>query len=101
MTTHFTWLHAPHRLAHSRLDRAMTLVLGVIGVSLLFGALRVVDAALSGARVARRAAVTVAPASGEALAPELVMGLQPPAAGAPMDGEGVDVPDATAEAISL
>ena len=55
MTLHFHWLHAPRWMAHAHLGRAMTLVLGVIAVSLLFGALRVVDAAVSGALVARRA----------------------------------------------
>ena len=60
MTLHFHWLHAPRWLAHAHVSRAMTLVLGVIGVSLLFSALRVVDAAVSGALVERRAAA-VAP----------------------------------------
>ena len=53
MTLHFHWLHAPRWLAHAHVNRAMTLVLGVIGVSLLFSALRVVDAAVSGALVER------------------------------------------------
>ena len=99
MTLHFHWLHAPRWLAHSHVNRAMTLVLGVIGVSLLFSALRVVDAAVSGALIERRAAAIAPTASAAAARPEFVMGIEPPAASAPIDA--VEVPDATAEAISL
>ena len=99
MTLHFHWLHAPRWLAHSHVNRAMTLVLGIIGVSLLFSALRVVDAAVSGALVERRAAAAVPTASGPTAGPEFVIGTEPPAASAPIDA--VEVPDATAEAISL
>ena len=99
MTLHFHWLHAPRWLAHTHVNRAMTLVLSVIGVSLLFSALRVIDAAVSGALVERRAAVVVPTASGTTARPELVMGTEPPAASAPIDA--VEVPDATVEAISL
>ena len=99
MTLHFHWLHAPRWLAHSHVNRAMTFVLGVIGVSLLFSALRVVDAAVSGALVERRAAATAPTASAATAKPEFVMGTEPPAASAPIDA--VEVPDATAEAISL
>ena len=104
MTLHFHWLHAPRWLVHSHVNRAMTLVLGIIGVSLLFSALRVVDAAVSGALVERRAAAAVPTASGPTASgptagPEFVIGTEPPAASAPIDA--VEVPDATAEAISL
>ena len=94
MTLHFHWLHAPRWLAHGHVNRAMTLVLGIIGVSLLFSALRVVDAAVSGALIERRAAAVVPTARAE-----FVIGTEPPAASAPIDA--VEVPDATAEAISL
>ena len=99
MTLHFHWLHAPRWLARSHVDRAMTLVLGIIGVSLLFSALRVVDAAVSGALVERRPAVMAPTASSATAGPVFVMGTEPPAASAPIDA--VEVPDATAEAISL
>ena len=84
MTLHFHWLHAPRWLAHGHVNRAMTLVLGIIGVSLLFSALRVVDAAVSGALVERRAAAAV-----------------PTASGAQVQTTDVEVPEATVEAISL
>ena len=96
MTLHFDWFNAPRWLAHAHVSRAVSLVLGVIGVSLLFSALRVVDAAVSGALVERRAAATASAATAK---PEFVMGTEPPAASAPIDA--VEVPDATAEAISL
>ena len=99
MTLHFHWLHAPRWLAHGHVNRAMTLVLGIIGVSLLFSALRVVDAVVSGALIERRAAATVPTASRMTAGPEFVIGTEPPAASAPIDA--VEVPDATAEAISL
>jgi len=96
MTLRFHWLHAPHWTGHGHVDRAMTLVLGVIGVSLLFSALRVVDAAVSGALVARHAAAPAA--SG---APDVLLGADPSSAGTPVDVSPVDVPEATAEAVSL
>lgn len=95
MTLHFHWPHVPRWLAHHHVSRAMSFVLGVIGVSLLFSALRVVDAAFSGALVERREAV-VAP-----VAPDLLTGAEPPAAGAPVETHAVEVPDATAEAVRL
>ena len=98
MTLHFHWLHAPRWLAHHHVNRAMTFVLGVIGVSLLFGALRVVDAAFSGALVERRGAAVAPSASG---APDFMTGVEPPAAGAPVEINAVEVPDATAEAVRL
>ncbi|MFL6697802.1 MAG: hypothetical protein ACJ8GJ_11585 [Vitreoscilla sp.] len=101
MTLHFHWLHAPRWLARHHIDRAMTLVLGVIGISLLFSALRVVDAAISGALVEHRATAVAPAASAAPGAPDLVMGTAPPAAGAPVETNAVEVPDATAEAISL
>jgi hypothetical protein len=99
MTLHFHWMHAPRWPAHRHVNRAMTLVLGVIGVSLLFGALRVVDAGVSGALVETPATVVV-PTSARVPAPgDAVSGTEPVAASAPIDA--VEVPDATAEAISL
>jgi hypothetical protein len=95
MTLHFHWLHVPRWLAHHHVSRAMSFVLGVIGVSLLFSALRVVDAAFSGALVERREAVA-AP-----VAPDFLTGAEPPAAGAPVETHAVEVPDATAEAVRL
>jgi hypothetical protein len=101
MTLHFHWLHAPRWLAHAHVDRAMTLVLGVIGVSLLFSALRVLDVALSGALIATgNRAVAMAPAaSGPPLVPDRQIVTDP--TGAPMDASLVEVPEAAAEAIGL
>ena len=101
MTLHFHWLHAPRWLARHHVDRAMTLVLGVIGVSVLFGALRVVDAAVSGALVEGSAGVVSPAASAAPVAPDLTLGTAPPSAGVPVETNAVEVPDATAEAISL
>ena len=101
MTLHFHWLHAPRWLAHAHVSRAMTLVLGVIGVSLLFGALRVLDVAVSGALVetARgrgRAGGFRPPVR------DVLIGTDPTARGAAaVDASLVDVPEATVEAISL
>ena len=101
MTLHFDWLHLPHWQAHRHVNRAVTLVLGVIGVSLLFSALRVVDTAVSGTLV-ETAAPAVMPASARTpLDPEVMMRSEPSAASAPADINAVEVPDATAEAISL
>jgi hypothetical protein len=99
MTLHFHWMHAPHWPAHRHVNRAMTLVLSVIGVSLLFGALRVIDAGVSGALVERPATVVVPVSSRQPAAADTVSGAQPVAASAPIDA--VEVPDATVEAISL
>ena len=82
MTLHFNWLHAPRWLAHGHVDRAMTLVLGIIGISLLFSALRVVDAAVSGALVERHPALMAPAASVSTAGPVLVMGTEPAAASA-------------------
>lgn len=98
MTLHFHWLHVPRWLAHHHVSRAMSFVLGVIAVSLLFSALRVVDAAFSGALVERREAV-VAPVA--PLPPDFLTGAEPPAAGTPVETHAVEVPDATAEAVRL
>ena len=101
MTLHFDWLHVPHWQAHRHLNRAVTLVLGIIGVSLLFSALRVVDAAVSGALIGNPVPA-VTPASARAsLDPEIMTRSEPTAASAPVDINAVEVPDATAEAISL
>ena len=97
MTLHFHWLHAPRWLANAHVNRAVTLVLGIIGVSLLFSALRVVDAAVSGAVLAHRVVAVVPAASGS---PELLIGTDPTSACKPVDTD-LDVPDATVEAISL
>ena len=94
MTLHFHWLQA-----HRHANRAMMLVLSVIGVSLLFSALRVIDAAVSGTPADQRAAVAAAPGVRAQAGPEYVIGTEPTAASSPIDA--VEVPDATAEAISL
>lgn len=100
MTLHWNWLHAPRWLARARLNRATTLVLGVIGVSLVFSALRVLDVALAGASDTNRYhAVAMTPAA--KFAPDRSIGDEPAGAGAPVDASLVDVPDATAQAISL
>jgi hypothetical protein len=99
MTLHFHWLHAPRWMVHAHFSRAVTLVLGVIVVSLLFSALRVVDAAVSGALVERPAAA-IAPAA--SIPAETLVGTDPTGAGAkPIDASVVDVPEAAIEAISL
>ena len=103
MTLRFHWLRAPRWLAHSHVDRAMTLVLGVIGVSLVFSALRVLDVALSGALILTRSHVVArAPtASGPPLVPDQRIVTDPAGAGAPVDASLVEVPAAAVEAISL
>jgi len=102
MTLHFHWLHAPRWLAHAHVSRAMTLVLGVIGVSLLFSALRVLDVAVSGALIERRTAAVAPAASGSPLAPDVMLRTDPTGSGpAPVDASLVEVPEATVEAISL
>ena len=102
MTLHFHWLHAPRWLAHAHVSRAVTLVLGVIAVSLLFSALRIVDAAFSGALVNNRAVVAAPAASGTPLAADRLIGNDPTGAGpAHVDASLVDVPEATVEAVSL
>ena len=103
MTLHFHWLRAPHWLPHAHVDRAMKLVLGVIGVSLLFSALKVLDGAISGALIARRGHGTaMAPAaSGAPVAADSWIVTEPTGAGAPKDASLVEVPEATVEAISL
>ena len=102
MTLHFHWLHAPRWLADAHVSRAVTLVLSVIGVSLLFGALRVLDVAVSGALIERRAAVVAPAASGSPVAPDATIGSAPTAAGpAAVDASLVEVPEATVEAVSL
>ena len=99
MTLHFHWLNAPRWMAHAHFSRAVTLVLGVIVVSLLFSALRVVDAAVSGALVPRPA-VALAPAA--SVPAQDLVGRDPTGTGAkPVEASLVDVPDAAAEAISL
>jgi hypothetical protein len=103
MTLHFDWFHAPRWLAHAHVSRAVSLVLGVIGVSLLFGALRVVDAALSGALVERQEAAVVPGDLRGASAPDRLLGNDPPSAGASAvdTSTTVEVPAATVDAISL
>ena len=101
MTLHFDWLHVPDWLAHRHVNRAVTLVLGVIGVSLLFSALRVIDAAVSG-NLIESTPLAVTPATSRTpVSPEVLIGTEPSAASAPSDINAVEVPDATAEAISL
>ena len=102
MTLHFHWLHVPRWMAHAHVSRAMTLVLGVIGVSLLFSALRVLDTAISGALVERHAVAVLPAASGARNASDILIGTDPTGAGPkPVDASLVDVPEATVEAISL
>jgi hypothetical protein len=103
MTLRFHWLHAPRWLAHSHVNRAMTLVLGVIGVSLVFSALRVLDVALSGALISTRSqAMAMAPtASGASLVPDQLLVTDPTRASAPVDASLVEVPAAAVEAIRL
>ena len=102
MTLHFHWLHAPRWLAHAHVSRAVSLVLSVIGVSLLFGALRVLDVAVSGALIERHAIAVAPAASGSPIAPDVVLGTDPTGGGsAPVDASLVEVPEATVEAISL
>ena len=99
MTLHFHWLHAPRWLAHAHVSRAVSLVLGVIGVSLLFGALRVLDVAVSGALIERHAVAAAPAASGS---PDATIGADPThGAPAAVDASLVEVPEATVEAISL
>ena len=101
MTLHFDWLHLPHWQAHRHVNRAVTLVLGIIGVSLLFSALRVVDTAVSGTLIGV-AVPPAAPASTRTpFDPEVMTRSEPSPASAPADINAVEVPDATAEAISL
>ena len=102
MTLHFHWLHAPRWLAHAHVSRAVSLVLGVIGVSLLFSALRVVDAAFSGSLIDNHAVAAAPAASGAPSSPDTMIGADPTGAGpAHVDATLVDVPEATVEAISL
>jgi hypothetical protein len=102
MTPNFRWLHGSAWLAHAQLSRAMTLVLGVIGISLLFSALRVVDGALSGALVEPRPAAASPAAMGASTAADRLLGTDPAGATAvPVGASLVDVPEATADAISL
>lgn len=103
MTLHFHWMHAPRWMAHAHFSRAMTLVLGVIGVSLLFSALRILDVAVSGGLVERHP-VAAAPAASTAAVPaNLVMPSDPSssAAGAQKVDDTEVVPEAAVEAISL
>ncbi len=101
MTLHFHWLHVPRWMAHAHFSRAMTLVLGVIGVSLLFSALRVLDSAISGELVDRHPAAVAAPAASTAMPADLVIGTDPASAGPRKVDDTVVVPEAAAEAISL
>jgi len=99
VTLHFDWFHAPRWLAHAHVSRAVSLVLGVIGVSLLFSALRVIDAAVSGALIDRQRSV----GAPMIVAPERLLREQAPSSGpaAEETPTSVEVPEATAEAVSL
>lgn len=103
MTLHFDWFHAPRWIAHAHVSRAVSLVLGVIGVSLLFGALRIVDAAVSGTLVDGQAVAIVPANLRTASSPDRLLGSEPPSAGgSAVDASTtVDVPEAAVEAISL
>jgi hypothetical protein len=98
MTLRFDWLHLPHWLGHAHVSRAMSVVLGVIAVSLLFSTLRVIDAAVSGALVG---APLQAPTAARSAMPERPIVHEPAAAGSAVDASLVEVPSATADAISL
>ncbi|HEY9023728.1 MAG TPA: hypothetical protein VIP05_05470, partial [Burkholderiaceae bacterium] len=80
MTLHFDWFHAPRWLAHAHVSRAVSLVLGVIGVSLLFSALRVVDTAISGTLIDRQVPVAAPAANG--VPADRLLGSEPPSSGA-------------------
>ncbi len=101
MTLHFHWLHLPRRLARTHGDRAVRLVMSVIAVSLLFSALRIVDAAVSGALVRTRAVAQAPAASDVLVSPEMLIGTDPTGAGAAPEPATLEVPEATADAISL
>jgi hypothetical protein len=97
------WFHAPRWLAHAHVSRGVSLVLGVIGASLLFSALRVLDVAISGALIDRRASVAAPVGAPLLVAPERLLREQAPSSG-PTAGEtptSMEVPEATAEAVSL
>ena len=102
MTLHFHWLRAPRWLANVHASRAVSLVLGVIGVSLLFSALRVLDTAFSGALIAPRA-FAVAPAAPAASGTaDVLLRTDPTASGATaVDTSLGEVPEAAVEAVSL
>jgi hypothetical protein len=100
MTLHFHWWHAPRWLANVHVTRAMTLVLGVIGVSLLFGALRVLDVAVSGALVEFRP-VAMAQAASAAASRDVLIGTEPAASGVRPVETDFEVPEATVEAVGL
>ena len=100
MTLHFHWLHAPRWLARAHFNRAMTLMLGVIAASLLFGVLRIMDVAISGRLVDRHAAAATPAATPAASVPTELLVADPAAAG-PRPVQTEDVPDAAVEAISL
>ena len=100
MTLHFQWMHAPRWMAHAHFSRAMALVLGVIGVSLLFSALRILDVAVSGGLVERHP-VAAAHASSAATVPANLVTTDPSAAGAQKVDDTEVVPEAAVEAISL
>ena len=101
MTLHFDWFHAPRWLAHAHVSRAVSLVLGVIGVSLLFSALRIVDAAVSGALIGRQA--TAVPAAAALVTPDRLLRRETASSdAAALDTPAsMEVPEATAEAVSL
>jgi hypothetical protein len=101
MTLRFDWFHAPPWLARAHVNRAMTFVLGVIGVSVLFGALRVLDVAFSGALHSARAVASATAASGAVLAPDVLLRTEPTASGAQPIEVDEGVPSAFVEAISL
>ena len=95
MSPHRHSQHAPRlsRLPLSHAQHALIVVLGVIGISLCFGLLRIVDVAVSGALHERQAApATVSMAASAAM---------PDDGAAVIDATFVDVPSASADAISL
>jgi len=96
MTLHFHWLHARHGLTGIPVNRATMLVLGIIGVSLLFGVLRVLDLASAVGPPAVHARVAASADSSP-----LLTVADPAVGAAAVEADLVEVPDATAEAVSL
>jgi hypothetical protein len=99
MTLRFDWLHLPRWMGHAHVSHAMSVVLGVIVVSLAFSALRVIDAEISGALIdspRHAAAVAAAPSASDAVIVD-----PPTSPGGPVDASLVEVPSASADAISL
>ncbi|MEO5688260.1 MAG: hypothetical protein ABIR54_12950 [Burkholderiaceae bacterium] len=101
MTLRFHWLHAPRWLGNVHVNRAMTLVLGIICVSLLFCAFQVLDVAISGVLVEFRPAVVAPAASASLSSHDVMLGTEPPASDVRPFAADFEVPEATVDAVSL